>query len=140
MSFSPLCPAVPPPRFSLTVPGRQVDLVVRHQDLRRQDPVEQGERGDRLAGAVHVGAGLQQPKLAAMVAQPRQFAVELALGAEGRTGRAGDRIDEPEAGVVPRALVLGADVAEADDQPDRAAGVGGHQKKARRCRHRRARS
>ncbi len=45
-------------------------------------------------------------------------AVKAALVAQGRAGVAGQLVDEPEAGVVPRRGVLGARIAEADDQLD----------------------
>ena len=41
---------------------------------------------------------------------------ELLLVTEGRTDPAGQGLDEPDAGVVPRPLILAARVAESDDQ------------------------
>ena len=51
----------------------------------------------------------------------RRLAVELGLAGIPHAGLAGERIDPPEAGVVTGVVVLGADVAQTDDETD-----GGH--------------
>src|SRR5579863_4295899 len=46
------------------------------------------------------------------------------LGTPGRARLRGKCIDEPPAGIVPRARIVGAGIAEADDELERNAGTG----------------
>src|SRR6202008_3903644 len=59
--------------------------------------------------------GLEQQQVGAADAHPCQHAPELRFHAVLRAAGLGQQVDEPEAGVVARVLVLGAGVAQADD-------------------------
>jgi hypothetical protein len=85
---------------------------MHHQNLFGGDLVETGQRGDRLAGEVHVGHRLQQPQLA----HAGDPAEELPLRRQRCTCSCGQLVDKPEADVVPGVFVFAAGVAEADDQ------------------------
>ena len=96
--------------------------------------VEGRDAAHRLAAVVHVAHRLQQPQLALADARARQLALVARLAAEHRAVTLRQLVHEPEAGVVTRARVLGARVAEPDDQLERLAGhvVSSHRKRRRR--------
>ncbi len=94
--------------------GLEVDLVVDDGDLLGRELEEPGGRGERVAGEVHVGLGLQQRELLLADADLGQLAGE--LGAEGAAVAPGELVDHHPAGVVPVARVLAARVAETDDE------------------------
>ena len=52
---SPLCPARPPPTFTRSTAGGEVELVVHDHELVGLDAEAAHERRDRLTGVVHVG-------------------------------------------------------------------------------------
>ena len=120
MSFRPLCPAMPPPCFILATPGREVELVVHHQDLFGLDPEEAGEHLHRLTARVHEAsaAGAARPRPRARSLDLADERLELRVLAQRDAARRSEALDQPEARVVPRALVLLARVAEADDEAD----------------------
>jgi hypothetical protein len=98
--------------------GRQVQLVVHDQHLFRIDTVVVGHGPHRLTAAIHVGGRFQQAHAAAGDAGLAQLAVELRFIRKAGPMGGGQRVDEPEAGVVPVLLVLRPGVAEACDQLD----------------------
>src|SRR5262245_10096460 len=103
---------------------RKIQLVVRDEQLLGLDLVEARERADRVARKVHVGLRHHQPDVAG---QPRGVGIELRFRAERDALARRQPLREPEARVVPVALVAPARVTEPCDQPD------GHgTKKARR--------
>ncbi|OQV66812.1 hypothetical protein AK51_01500 [Serratia nematodiphila DZ0503SBS1] len=59
--------------------GRQIQLVVRHQDLAGFDAVEVGHRQHRFAAQVHEGGRHQQAHVVARQVQTGGVAEELAL-------------------------------------------------------------
>src|SRR5690606_2948799 len=95
---------------------RQVELVVDQQRLFRLDLPEPQRGGDRLAGEVHEGGGLEQPDLLAADVHPRGLAEQLRLQAEAHALPLGQGIDQAEAGVVPVERVFRAGIAQADDE------------------------
>ena len=109
--------------LELGLTGGQIQLVVGDQDFLGRDLVEARQRRDRLAGEVHEGLRLQQPDAATLHVGARHQAVIAALGHQLHAQRAGDGVDPPEAGVVARGFVLGARVAEADEEFDHGAGL-----------------
>ena len=95
--------------------GRQIDLVVKHRDVAERHLVEMHRLGDRAAGLVHVGAGQQQQHL---LAADRAFGRHALEAPPPRRKRMplGDRLDHHESDVVAVARVLGARIAEPDEQ------------------------
>src|SRR5688572_13199146 len=92
--------------------GLEVELVVNHQDFLRLDLEEAGEHLHRLAAQVHERLRQQQPDVG-MLADQR---LELRILAQRDAVGLREALHQPEACVVPRALVLLARVAQADDQ------------------------
>src|SRR5579875_3621327 len=96
--------------------GRQIQIVVHHQQFLRRDlPVVQRRR-HRDAAPVHVRRGLDQPHRLAVDLHPAGFRVQPALETETLARTRCQRIDEPETGVVPVAQVFGLGVAETSDE------------------------
>ena len=98
--------------------GRQIELIVRDQDLIGQDPVKQCGGHHGLTGPVHQGRRFQQDQIMVIDRRARQVGGKLALGLQARPDPGCEPVDQPESGVVPGALVTGSDVAQADDHPD----------------------
>ena len=96
--------------------ARQIDLVVRHQHLRRRDLVETQHARNRPAAAIHEGHRLREPDLLAADAHARELRLVLAFEAERAAVPARQFVHEPEARVVTRARVFGARIAEPDDE------------------------
>ena len=120
MSLRPLWPAMPPPCFSFATPGGEIELVVDHQDLFGLDLEEAGEHLHRPAARVHEALRQEQPGAALVLdAAPTSAWYFGSLRSATPLGR-GEALDQPEARVVARALVLLARVAEADDETDQA--------------------
>ena len=92
----------------------EVDLVVHDSDLLGRELEEPGGRGERVAGEVHVGLGLQERQLQLPDADLGQLAGE--LGAEGAVVAPRQLVDDHPPRVVPVARVLAARVAETDDE------------------------
>ena len=140
-SRRPLCPPWPPASLSRTVPlGRSISSCATSIS-RRRDLVEPQHARHRAAAAVHEGHRLDQPDLLAADAHARELRLVFALVAKRAAVAARQLIHQPEAGVVARARVLGARIAEPDDELE---SVAGHvssglvtKNAARRC-HRRA--
>src|SRR5688572_28444152 len=95
--------------------GLEVELVVHHQDFLRLDAEEAGQHLHRLPAQVHEGLRQQEPGAAGILADQR---LELRVLAQREAARLRKALHQPEAGVVPRALVLRAGVPQADNQPD----------------------
>src|SRR5690606_24698681 len=92
--------------------GRQVELVMCEQHLRRLDlPVTQG-RGYRLAGQVHESGRLEQPEGGAADTGLRRLAEQPGIHLEAHPERVRQGVDKPEPGIVPGPVVLGAGVAQ----------------------------
>ena len=107
---------------------RQVDLVVHDQHALQRQLQRAARRADRAAGLVHVGLRAQHgharsPRAVPPAASPAPAGAPLDVApAEAVPGLAelparDERLGDREADVVPGARVLGARVAEPDDQP-----------------------
>src|SRR6185295_6406816 len=92
--------------------GREVELVVHHQHLFGLDLEEAGEHLHRAAAAVHEALRHQQERRVVAADQRLELPVLAQHDAVGRS----EALHQPEAGVVPRALVLLARIAEPDDK------------------------
>src|SRR2546430_6192311 len=95
---------------------REVELVVHHEDLLGLDLEEAGEHLHRPAARVHEALRLEQPRARGLVAADQRL--ELRVLAQRHAVRRRETLDQPEARVVPRALVLLARVAQAYDETD----------------------
>ena len=105
----------------LQPPGLEVDVVVGDEDRLRGNLEEACRRGDRAAGLVHVGLGLQQRE--PLLAEPHLGQRTGELRAPGAAVPARQLVDDQPAGVVPRLLVLAAGIAEPrDEQVERRGG------------------
>ena len=71
---SPLWPASPPPTFTRSTRGRQVELVVHDHELLGLDAVAAHERRDRLPGVVHVRERHRERRAACRRRAPRRRA------------------------------------------------------------------
>ncbi len=96
--------------------GRQIQLVVRHQDLVGFDAVEIGHRQHRFAAQVHEGGRHQQAHVVARQIQTGGVAEELALFFQLLIVALCQQIDVPGAGVVACLGVFRARVGQADYQ------------------------
>ena len=97
--------------LELRLAGRQIELVVHDQDLVGLDREEARERRTALPDAFMNVVGLHDAqRRPALRARRRRTCASCAT--RRRASRA-KRVDEPEAGVVARALVLAARIAEA---------------------------
>src|SRR5690625_788904 len=111
-------PAVPTAELE---PGRarsQVQLVVDHQHFGGWNAVEPAQGGRGLSASVHVGGGDEQANLAVAQADLCAGPTKPALGAQRLMTGAGRLGDRPGADIVPGVLVLGAGIAQADDDRD----------------------
>jgi hypothetical protein len=102
--------------------ARQIDLVVRHEHLRGRDLVEAEHTRNRPAAAVHETHGLDQPDFLTGDTHPRELRLVFAFAAKGAAVPARQFVDQPEAGVVPRARILGSRIAQPDDEFENVAG------------------
>src|SRR5690606_30570540 len=96
--------------------GREVEIVVRDQNLADRDPVEVRERRHGAPRQVHVGGRLEEPRGAPVHRGASDLPEELRFPGEAGAGLRGDPVDHPEAGLVARTFVLAAHVAEADHE------------------------
>ena len=71
-------------------PGREIQLIVGHEDFTRANLVEARDTGQRPTAAVHVGHGLGQPHLAVGNARAGEIGLMARLVAEGRTVAGGE--------------------------------------------------
>jgi hypothetical protein len=89
--LQPVVAAAAAAELQLHGAGRQIELVVRDEDLIWQDLEETRDRDDRLAGTVHVGLRLEQMHFLAVQArawQSRESGAPRAASCRPR-GRAG---------------------------------------------------
>ena len=94
--------------------GPQIDLVMYHDDVRKQELEKPRRLADRLAGRVHKGLRLQQQHPLTANRRLRKFAVEAVAESRG-TVPAGNRFDRHEADVVTVSGVAATRIAETDD-------------------------
>ena len=99
--------------------GRKIQVVVRDEYRLDRNLVEIGHALDRAAAAIHEAHGLQQPQLGVAEPHLRKLALVARLTPEYAAQAAGQLVDEPEPGIVPRARVFGPGVAETDNQLER---------------------
>ena len=95
--------------------ARQIDLVVRHQHLRRRELVEIQHARNGATAAIHESHRLHEPDFFTADAHAREFRLVFAFMAKRAAVTARELVHEPEARVVTRARVLGTRVAESDD-------------------------
>ncbi len=88
---------------------------MHHQHFFRRDAMELGQRAHRLAGTIREGLRQQQPEARARPRSTGQ-AVKARLAGEVDPQLGGQPLTKPKPGVVPGFGMLGAGVAEADDQ------------------------
>src|SRR5439155_10285480 len=104
----------PSPGPGLETTGLEVDVVVDDEERFGLDLEEARGPSDRAARLVHVGLGLQQRK--AEIAEPDLRKRSGELRAPGAAVAPGQLLEDHPAGVVPRALVLAARIAEPGDE------------------------
>ena len=101
----------------LRLAGREIELVVDDEDLRRarsrRNAPARRPSGRTGSCTSRASASRRSP------AASRDVALELAFARERRAELRRERVDEPEARVVARGVVLAAGIAEADDESDR---------------------
>src|ERR1700730_14911582 len=99
--------------------GRKIQVVIRDEYRLDGHFVEIGHALDRATAAIHEAHGLQQPQLGVAEPHLRELALVARLIPEHAAEAAGQLVDEPETGIVPRARVFGPGVAETDNQLER---------------------
>jgi hypothetical protein len=97
--------------------GREVQIVMHHQHLPERYLIEPGQRSDRLATAIHERHGLLQQALEAAERTTPDVAVESRFSAQRLATGGGQRVQEPEPGVVPGRFVTRAGIAQPDNEP-----------------------
>ena len=98
--------------------GRQVELVVDHEDLFRRNLEELRQWTHGLARAVHEGNGAQQPHVDPVDHYPANRASELSLLGPMASQCGGDGIYRPESGVMAGPFVLLSGITQSHDQLD----------------------
>src|SRR5688572_21136289 len=93
---------------------REIELVVHHQHFLGLDPEKAGEHLHRLPGKIHEGLRKKKPGAVAVLSDER---LELRVLAQHDAVCLRKALHEPEAGIVARALVLFARVAEPNNEP-----------------------
>ena len=101
-------------QLELGFTGRDVEFVVRHQNLLRLNFEKFRQSADRFARQVHVGLRLKQPNGLAVDGGTGHQAVIAALGHQRHFEFSGHSIDPPESGVVAGVFVFVARIAQAD--------------------------
>jgi hypothetical protein len=99
------------PRFA----NRQIELIVRHQDLCRRDFYIVADRTHRQTAAIHIGHRLEQRDLVSAELNATDIALKTRVAAEMPTLLGCERVDEPEPSIVTREQMLRPRVAETDD-------------------------
>jgi len=95
--------------------GRQIDLVVRDQQLLGLEPVIIKYTAHGRATEVHIALWLDEPDGIAADIHSATVSIELFLVPEGAAILSCQRVDEPEPGIVQRACVLFFRIAETGD-------------------------
>src|SRR5262245_12020756 len=95
---------------------REIQLIVRDENLLDGHFVERRDAARRAAAAVHVRHRLHQPDLMPADPRARELALMLRFVAQRGAMAARQLVDEPEAGVVTRVRVLVVGIAETDDE------------------------
>ena len=93
------------------------DIVAQDDDVVGGDLEKARQRGDGIAGEVHVGQGFQQHHLVAVHLALAPQALKLGF-ADADAPFARQRVQRGKARVVAGAVVFGLRVAQAGDQPD----------------------
>src|SRR5579872_1593145 len=99
--------------------GGEIELVVGDEDCLQRHLIEGRNTADRIAAVVHVAHRFEQPDFSLGDARTGELGAMPRLAAERRAVASRQLIHEVKAGVVTRARVFGAGVAEPDDQLDR---------------------
>lgn len=110
--------AVTAPLLELGDAGRQVQLVVGHQDLLRGDLVEARERRHGLAGEIHVGVRDKQPHILPVHQEAGGVAEELGLFAQADIVPACQLLHIPGARIMAGLGIFGAGITQPDNQFD----------------------
>ena len=98
---------------------RQVELIVRDQDVRRRDFVEFAQLANRQAAAIHVSRGLEQHQVVALDADLRRLARIFSVIAKLAAVTARKQVHEPETRIVTGHLMFRAWIAQTDDDAQR---------------------
>src|SRR5262249_22958934 len=98
--------------FELYRARLQVELIVRHEYLRRQYLVEARQRANGKPAAIDESLRQHESRIGS-----RDHRVELGLPAKPKIEPARERVDEPHAGVVACRRILAPGISESDDQP-----------------------
>ena len=93
---------------------RKGDIVHDDKNAFQRNPLVLHPVANGFAAQVHVGRGLQHDELLAAVTNDGDGTV--AVGGKRGAGACGKGVGDKEAGVMAGVGVLGADVAQADDQ------------------------
>ncbi len=122
----------PATKLELRFAGTQVEFVVDDENRVGRDAEKACERRDRTARHVH-----ERHRLAnAHVGSLRDIGRETALVRERHAEPSGERVGEPESGVVARIGIAAARIAEARDEPDRSGHRRDFRKRGRPIRRR----
>src|SRR5277367_1898590 len=93
----------------------QIELVVRNQDLLRQDLEEIAHLPDRQAAAIHIGSRLQQRDFLIADVDSSRLAREFSIIAKFAVMTARKQLHEPETRVVASHLMFRAWIAQTND-------------------------
>src|SRR5437764_788951 len=106
-------------QFQLRFARAKIEFVVNDQQLRRRHREETCERRDGATRIVHVRRRLCKTEVALLANVAREARLMRQRDAELR----GERIGEPEAGVVPRGGVMAARISQSRDKTNRQHGT-----------------
>src|SRR5882762_5024500 len=111
--------AVSPALLQANAAHRQIQLVVRHQNILGRNLVEVAELTHRDAAAIHVRRGLQQDDFLLAQSDARSLPRVFAVVAKLAPMTARKQVHEPETRVVTSHQMFGAEIAQADHNAQR---------------------
>ncbi len=114
----PVVPAVPAAPFQAGGAHRQIQLVVRNQQLVQWIAIEVSHRRHATAALIHKSAGLEQSHPVPVDLDVRQLTEKLALLAEHASKAACQLVHEPPARVVAGVRIATAWVTQTHDELD----------------------
>src|SRR5258707_15834039 len=98
---------------------RQVELIMRDQDLFGRNLVELAQLANRQAAAIHISRRLEQHHFVSLDADLRGLARIFSIVAKLAAMAARKQVHEPETRVMPGHLMFRAWIAQADDDAQR---------------------
>src|SRR5260370_429157 len=112
-------PRAPSALLQANAARRQIELIVRHQNILGRNLVEIAELAHRYSAAIHICRGLQQDDILLAQGDARGLPGVLAVVAKLAPMAAREQVHEPETRIVARDQMFGAALAPTHPNPPR---------------------